>query len=414
MVRPARGGALRASSQEDVLSITASQSARLLQCGWWADKEVEGVGEAGEATRYGSAFHQAIAELLRGNEYPAYAEILEGWRLPASLLEEFTYHVGVSFVALEGWLEDNPWQTNWLQNNKEIEQSYFLNPLTFEVGKCELDEEGHIYNAPAGTIPGTLDLYCEGKWIAEKGQVIENQIHSDELGSVVIYQGNSPPKKQPSLLLDHKTGSAEDFSQPLSKPQLLTLAAMKKMRGRDVIAVLHAPRGGKPIIYAEELPPYFLESYLGELSHAYKRIGDGSMRPGPECKYCPAKSICPAKQGEWQLNAARIVEAAGGAIELARKREGEITLEKRGQLQALASEAIRLANAIKADNRKFVGDNPGLVVKTPDGRALQLVPQETERFSKKRCSKEELQALRDSGALQTTTEMHLKLVDLDE
>lgn len=372
------------------MKVTASQSARLLQCSFWADKDYEKDSSGGPEARWGSAFHEMMAARLAHNIELVAATVASKWYLNIGDAPELDFHVRRAYDVLLPWLEgDNPWAVNFRGPNYSqiVEKSYWLNGDNS--GECELVEEGHTYNnVPEGAIPGTVD-----------------------------YAALTEDYTSPCLVLDHKTGQG-DYSSPGANKQLLTLAAMLNT---NVLAVLHAPRGGKPVVYADEVEWSTIDAHKRHLSAAIARIGDGSMRPGPECRYCPHRNLCPAKQGELLGNAKAAIEATGAAIALVRAETGNLSLRRRGELHALATAAEKIVAAVKAENKAFVRDNPGELLTLPNGKCLQLTTRRVERLSKaailKALGKFEgervLQELRDKGALVEAEEEVLTAVDLE-
>lgn len=329
---------------------SASKSYLLTNCAYSFDPllELPTQDDPGEPARYGSAFHELMAVILQDPAYDLTLvyETLVKWSLPASLADELRTHVTQAYAVLSKWLGgDNPWSHAFTVQDVEASKWLAFWEAGYEIGNCTLDENGHVYaGVPDHAIAGTVDLTALGD-----GQLV---------------------------VLDHKTGLG-DYSQPASNPQLLTLAAMT---GATIAAVLHAPRQGLPHVYAEDIDATVLQAHLVKLQHALERVGDGSMRPGAWCQYCPARTVCPAKQGEIINAAVRSAEAFG--LALPKRETGIVTPDKLGKLHLMMSQGQKLLDAAAKEIKAYVRDNPGELVIRPDGKILQLVPVEQERLSK--------------------------------
>ena len=402
------------------MQVTASKSYLLLECPYPFSDAIEKPRDtAGEATRYGSAFHQTIAVRLNGGDWQSQAAASAKWW---SVNEgELLSHVEKACVELLPWLEgENPFGIAFSKQQQIVEKSYWLDPAKWlypwdhidgsdlrkleqaaspshfvATGECSLDEEGHEYHGhPAGSIPGTLDYLSQLQTTAQPG--------SYNYG-------------YDNLVLDWKTGQG-DFSQPGENPQLLTLAAMT---GARIVGIGHFPRQGLPMIYADRVTDEDVSRHVERLAAQLQLVGNGSMRPGEWCKYCPAREVCPAKQGEMIQAATAIIPAAGAALRQATSTA--IVGDKVGELKVLSREVRKWLDMVDSHIRAVVSENPGEIYRQPDGKLLQMVPQQRERLSKRGILEalgpieggKLLQELRDKGALPTVTEMHLKAIDDD-
>jgi hypothetical protein len=338
---------------------SASKTTLLLNCQYPFDPNLElPPDEGGAAARYGSAFHEVIAKLgFDLTKRPAnYAELIDEacarWRLKDK--QELAGHVWGSFVVLRKWMGGkNPWGADFTKGRLEKEKAYAINPANYSVRSVELDLDTHTY---------------EG-------------LSSEELGAtgdIVGLDANPAP-----IIEDHKTGSYENFSSPALNDQLKTLALISylKAAGPVVVAVLHADRRGLPMMYADEIDISSLERHRFHLTEALKRVGDGGLRPGPWCKYCRARPVCPTQYASIVPSAIAIVEASGGLV--GAPETAVTTAEQVGRFHQLRAEMRRLLEQGDAEVKAFVKDNPELVVTRPDGKHLEFVPREVERLSKK-------------------------------
>lgn len=365
---------------------TASRADLLLQCTFpFSPDRVREHEEPGEAALYGIKWHAAMAELLRpGMGFGA--ESLSG------LERELQQHVSSALSKLSKWLAAN----NWVKRcRRYVEVSLAYCPRTATARSCEPPSvEEHIYpDLRADEIGGTADLI-----------VVPND------------------KTRPLLVLDHKTGVWGDFSRPERLPQLQVLAMAAMLRyGRTsaIMAVLHTPRDGLPIIYESEEHGF---DYLGQHSKLrlqMARIGDGSLRPGPHCDRCPVRSQCPAKSADLLNEAGALVEKAtlvGSELVLVSNTNGAITREEKiGRLHLLISRFRELDEAARREMKSALENEPGLEPVRPDGKTLVLKTRQVERLSKssilKALGKVEgekmLAKLRKLGALETKEEVVL-------
>lgn len=196
--------------------------------------------EGDSRTQYGTEFHANMRALAEGKEMPYPGP-------PAYNAKE------IAWPHLTRWLADEGLSI------VSVEKS-LATDLRGPVRECVFHEEGHIYETVEGEIAGTYDLLAAG---------------GDRL-----------------VVLDYKTGDWGNWLYPSKLPQLLTLALMTDA---TEVAVMHAPRDLPPVIYCEPLEGDAIELHRTALNYAMGRINDGSLRPGPECAYCPAKISCPAK-----------------------------------------------------------------------------------------------------------------------
>lgn len=376
---------------------SASWAWLLLKCSFPWDKAVERE-EAGEPARYGSAFHAAMARLLRGEKIPAawMKQNLTDYGLPLRMLEELTTHVRTAHAYFAQWLRGkNEFRTEWPARSAMIEQAFALTPLVGARSIPLPDEEHHYHGLQPGEIPGTLDY------------------------------ANLLAKKL--IVIDHKTGESEDFSEPAAKPQLLILmlALMRSFGEKEgIIGVLHSTRRGLPKVYAEKVTLKELEPFEKQLKAALARIGDGTLRPGPWCERCPAQYLCPARDGALLDRAGDVLTgltAAGGALSaggvtandvvLARADQSALTPERKlGILYEIARLAERMSKRIRDELRSQLLAHEGLLPETPSGEYLVIREYDRETISKnsiieafgKVGGERELKRLREAGAINKT------------
>lgn len=380
------------------LQPSASKTDLLLQCARPWDSEVEINREPPRyEARYGSAFHLGMAQRASGftPSDEAYASYLYKYDCPDGEVETLALkaHVEESWDLLEKWLAgENPWETKFVIEG--VEKSLAYDPAARTDRPCRFEEEGHHYDLEQGEIGLTYDILFRG--------VINN---------VEVWG-----------VLDHKTGKWEDYSTPSRIAQLRTLALATDA---EIVAVLDSVPGGFPAIYAElwdSHSSHLREDHRKALIRAMSRMGDGSMRPGPECKFCPARGDCPARGVEILTNAAALVDVA--SAQLVKPPPQGLTLseqvEMAGRLHLFLAEFDRLAKLGRAELRATVEEALKLGVECirPDGKTVKFVNKTSERLSKKSIllalgaekGEELLEYLRKVGALEEKTVPELRAV----
>jgi hypothetical protein len=361
--------------------------------------------EASEAARYGSAFHTLLAEsIIPTTRTPAQlkafrAKALAHWGV-AQFTDEIIAHVAASKKELDEWLHRNPFDIDWSTSGEvQVERALALLPGKAARTIAPHDEEHRYHDLVEGELPGTLDYV------------------------------NKHPKML--LLLDHKSGE-EDFSCPLEKPQLLALAAavMRTYNRKEaVVGVLHARRRGMPKVYADKVTLKELAPFEKRLEKGLSRIGDGSLKPGPHCKWCPVREMCPAQDAELLSKAGDVLTgltAAGGAlsadgltandVSIVKAPIGGLTLERKlGHLYDVVRMGRKLADRASAEIKKAILADRNLLPITPQGEYLIIREFEKESISKdsivkalgKVAGERELEKLRKAGAIKKFTQQQL-------
>ena len=359
---------------------TASKTALLLQCPrpFSEDTETE-PDEPGEAALYGTRWHKAVAHHYGSetHEHPGFPE-------DRTEREAFIAHVEQGTMALDEWMRPtgNPWGLSFQVTEVETSRALDLTKSSDGTIKAILHEQGnaHEYTTEKGEVlpshflAGTADVVLEAK-----------------TGAGIFRVG-----------LDHKTGEdrTNSYVSPSDVPQMQALAEMWEA---DAVAILHAPKGAPVQIYAEQIPRG-VSRFRHELWRAYRLVDSGFMRPGPECKFCPARASCPAKQGELLASTSQILGAA------LVKREEPMTP---GRFHQLRSQWAALEKQALAQLREDV--RSGEIIERPDGKVLEIQTVQVERLSKKSIlealgaeeGKQLLEELRAAGALKEVEEERL-------
>lgn len=378
------------------LQPSASRAEILSNCAFAFGKDVDET--ASEPARYGSAWHEIQASLILGKKVSstAYAKAAARWGVSAALAE-LVPHVKAGFDTLSQWLRSNEYRLDFTKSSKTIvEKAVALRPLVAGREIEPHDEDHRYHGLVEGELPGTLDYLSEGL-------------------------------NRPLVMLDHKTGM-EDFSRPDEKHQLLALgAAVMRWRGAKemILGVLHAPRRGMPKVYSEKVKLSELKDFETKLGQGLSRIGDGSMRPGPWCKWCPARSICPAQDAELLSKADDVLTgltAAGGALSTQGVSANDVSIVKVKPILGLSRErqlghlydVIRLGQRMiercRDEIKKEIIANPTLLPPTAEGEYLIIREFEKESLGKssivaalgKVAGERMIEKLRQAGAIKKT------------
>ena len=362
------------------LQITASKTALFLGCQRPFDPEVEIVKEdAGEAANYGNAFHESLEAVVTRAERRE-AEALKKWNVNCEAAE-LAAHVDRAYDCLVKWMAgDNVFEEKFRAVDTEKHLATAIRSMKGKIGvksrECAFDEAEHHYDLRKKEIGGTYDLLIR----AESGR---------------------------ECVIDYKSGDWGDFQSPAALPQMRTLALQT---GADCVAILHAPRNLPAVMYAEEIDSTTIAEHARAMVAARRRIGDGSLRPGPHCKYCEARSSCPAKDGELLIRTnALVTRVIGSSTDLS------MPLDK-GKFHMLLGELDKLSKRARDEMKNDV--LAGEVIERPDGKCLVIEERSYERLSKasvvealgQREGEKMLIQLRKKGCLTTDTrkEMHAR------
>lgn len=367
---------------------TASKTTLLLNCArpFEQDVEVE-KDEPGEAAEYGTIWHATMHWLLFS---PHPANLLKAAKTVTDGIERFP-EVRASVMAAEkllrAWLAgDNPWKEKFTIVSGEQPRAMQFYPGGRRARRTTLALDTHTY-----------DLRPKDEGMGE----------TTEIGGTEDLVVKSKNRR---VVIDYKTGDYGAFDNPAALDQMLTLALMTRSTGA---AILHAPRGLPPIIYADDIPPESLRQHSKQLRQALQRAGDGSMRPGKWCERCPAKVSCPAQDARLIRSATTLVKQVSA---LSTATPLERTAEDLGHFHLMLTELQRLAGRARDEIRMRV--EAGEVIERPDGKTLVLIEKQYERLSKssilealgKEKGEKLLAQLREWGCLTTESrrEMHAK------
>jgi PD-(D/E)XK nuclease superfamily len=365
---------------------TASKTDLLFACSfpWGRQAPHEPVGER---TRFGSAFHEGMESGLgakeKGLKIPSYnsSRLSKRWNIDA---DELRTRLDEALPVLRKWLSGyNTWSLNFLRDAAvETEVSIAFNPTSGEARLIDgptADTHEYVGVGP-DEIPGTADV------------------------TAII----GPKTARIILVEDHKSGwsVAADWAPktPAENGQLRTLAtAFASLYGADraIVAFFHAPASGVPLVLADEMGAEDFETHRRQLRGALARIGNGWLRPGDHCSYCPGWSICPT-------NTTSLVEL--------KRAGGPLTSQRVGSIHQALGEYNRLAGRLREEIRGWVTKNG--IGERPDGGTVELVEREVERLSKASIiaalgplkGNALLEQLRRAGALESKIELQLRAV----
>ena len=158
--------------------------------------------------------------------------------------------------------------------------------------------------------------------------------------------------------------------------------------------------GGSDSIYLDPISPKDLAKHHAALRFAMSRVGDGNLRPGQWCKYCPARSNCPANYGEMVTATTKSVAA------LAKVNLGSLSeTVDRGVFTHTWRNLEKMAKIARDLIKEEV--RAGAVYEEPGGGVLKLVQKKRENISLtsirealgKKAGEEEIERLRKLGAI---------------
>jgi hypothetical protein len=188
---------------------------------------------------------------------------------------------------------------------------------------------------------------------------------------------------------DWKTGWINTYDI-FNHGQLRTLGlmALRALVGKDVIdwrvflAIMEAQKDKPPRVVAEEVPvELLLREHLHNLQSAQDRVGHGFYRPGDvQCRWCPARAVCPIMLGKDAAETRAMVLAAGGLLKKVKKSSEGVTADNGGRLHQLSNMIDRLQERVRKDLLDLV--RTGELIMRPDGKILVLEKRVVERLSK--------------------------------
>lgn len=210
------------------------------------------------------------------------------WGLPADTEAALHAHASAVVMLLRRWMAgENDWGVVFELVDVERPLATRLlrkaGGIQVKTRECDFEEATHTYDLTSFEFGGTYDILVQG-----------------------CLPGGSPVV----AVIDIKTGIDDwhggNFAEPKTIDQLRTLAVQT---GANIVAVIHAPRGEAPEIYASELSPEEVQTHARLLRKALSLTESGFLRDGPWCRYCPARAGCPAKDAELLKRASALVKS---------------------------------------------------------------------------------------------------------
>jgi hypothetical protein len=371
-----------------LLRPTMSRASLVLTCQWPWGKRAP-VDIASPEANYGNAYHLVLAKTLAhiSLKIPPIATVKKiATRFNVDGPELYD-HVRRSFPVLKDWLQkDNPWRVDLLQCRRrpELPLAYDVARGTARVIRPPTDSDHQYEDAEPYEFAGTGDLFLDAM------------------------PDHHRAKKAPHFItLDHKTGENCDLPQDSAQLKSLSNAYDSIVTYDRVIggAIFHANKNGAATVYAHEFDKEELEANKRALKQAFRRIGDGSLVPGPHCGMCPGLSICPA----WTSALVKV-----GTVDIT-----GMSAEKLGEQHQTVGVIRKYIDQWGANAKAWVRANgPGV---RPDGKALVIKEREVERVSKKNVveavgaveAEKVFVEWRKKGFLITDTEERLEAVNDD-
>ena len=338
-----------------VVQPTMSKTDRLLACAFPWGKTVTAEEDVGQPARFGSAFHELMA-MRKSPSRRTIARIAAKWTRDGDVDgNELEARYLAAKPVLDKWLRgDNAWRIDFTKWRIEREIGLAYNYESDTARRIALPDENHIYNdARANELPGAADIFGITQELPRPCS-------------------NLPNHRRTALILDHKSGFT--VPQPCESGQLKSLAlAACRLTGakRAIIGFPHSPGDSStPVVLADELSSDELDVHRDALREAFSRIGDGSLKPGEWCKYCPALAICPA-------HTTALAEMRGDSSALATPEDAGRAHQRLTQLRAQFKQYDAL---IATELRAWVRKNGA--APRPDGAVVDLVERSYESLSK--------------------------------
>ena len=342
---------------------SASRSTLLIACSKPFDPDLQFPRDLpGEPAKWGSAWHEVAAVVIAGSrKLPTVAKL-------SALALKAARHYDVEGAADE-------LTNHLLQNLPEV-----LRHIALAAPKVVQAESSLAYD-PVTDRARLIPLPTEDEH--------RYMVSPKEIGMTYDWAFETPKYVE---IGDHKTGMSgpgqKDFSRPDKLDQLLTLAlgyrALRKIKKPIRLAVNHAFRRGMAKVYWEEASEKDLIQHREKLAAGMVRIGDGTMRPGPCCEDCPARSVCIAgdstllDKAEALLKGTNVLSAS---LMLTSNDQTSLTRERRlGDLHEAINSAMDVAERARAMIKEEV--RAGILPELSDGRRLVLKTRNVERLSK--------------------------------
>lgn len=286
---------------------------RTSKMGSWAVKSRELAvwaksNEANDDANYGSAIHEVLAaRIISPPKKLKISAVAAKWGIigngestDADEFKTFKAHALEAVDTFIRWAQKkNPWGIDLTKRaaiRTEMSVAYDVEKNKTRLTSNPTPDTHEYKGIEPGEIAGTADVVFDQMERVEKYEVPD------------------------LVLIDHKTG--DGWNMPLENAQLrlLTLANAVRINAKTAaMGIYHTPVENVSTMYVDEIGRDEIKEYRHEVRAAFRRIGDGSLRPGAHCAFCPAITICPA-----HANAIVQVETS---LTMTPERVGEIVMK---------------------------------------------------------------------------------------
>jgi hypothetical protein len=273
--------------------------------------------ETNEHANYGNALHEVLAAQIVSPPIK--------WKPKAAAAKwgiedvpAFKAHAEEAVDTFIRWMmKKNPWGIDLTKHAKirtEMAVAYNVEKNKTRLTARPTADTHEYKGIEVGELPGTADVVI------------------DEISAKAKLEG-APD----IIVIDHKTG--DGWNMPLENAQLkgLTTANMVRIGAKTAaMGIFHSPVENVSTMYIDETDRDEINLFRDQLKTAWGRIGDGSLRPGPHCSFCPAATICPT-----QASAIVQVETT---LTMTPERVGEIVMK----LDAFMKTGEKMEKEVKA------------------------------------------------------------------
>lgn len=220
---------------------TASRTALLAACGWWARPEAEWFDVAGPSAERGNRFHEPIDRYIK-----------------TGVREEVAEDVRAEYEVAIDWVED--YGRRYLLS----EVAFAWDPVRDVAEVLKTTGRDYAEAQARGLVCGTADVVA------------------------VTSDGKA------ALIADWKTGDGSGAGSQLRTLALMATRALK-LDSVTVVA-LEVTAAGVREVCREDLDVFDLDAHAGELAELLAAVPTAEPVPGPHCgeRYCPARASCPA------------------------------------------------------------------------------------------------------------------------
>lgn len=318
---------------------------------WQPPREVSESGNAlsdTEGANYGSGIHEVLAaRIVSPPKKLKIVDVAAKWGITESDdVKAFRAHAEEAVESFIGWMtKKNPWGVDLTRHAKirtEMAVAYNVEKNTTRLIPTPTADTHEYRGLEIGELPGTADVVF------------------DEVDKKAKAAG------APDLILiDHKSG--DGWNMPVENDQLWSLTNANAVRigaKNAAMGIFHTPVENVSTMFIDEIDREQMRDFRAQLKAAWRRIGDGSMRPGPHCAFCQAATVCPTQQSA-------IVQVET-SMAMTPERVGEMAQK----LAIFKKSAEKIDDEIKAWIKQFglPGSDKSRAVPLPSGKWLRTKP----------------------------------------